>query len=147
MSICTIIAADCPLPAVEPPRDYPCHIDLDRHTVEDGGVDDNFFIHAFPEVQRYCAMDHGVSLEWNYGTVGRARRIMAYMGELLKRTDTVELWQVWLTNDEDERPDVKCITVPFQNLQPEDVLELVEADVWLDRRQERPTWYCLRVTR
>lgn len=147
MSICTIIAANCPLTELEPSQDYPCHIDLDRNTIEDGGADDNFFLYAFPEVKRYCAMDYGVYLEWNYGTVGRARQIMDYIGDILEETEVVELWQVWLTNDEDERSDIKCITVPFQDLQPEDILELNQADAWLDRRQERPTWYCLRVIR
>ena len=44
MSVCTLIASDCPLPAVAPPREYPLHINIDDGTIYDDGADDNYFL-------------------------------------------------------------------------------------------------------
>ena len=37
MSVCTFIAADCPLKEVSPEKEYPPHINIDEGTIEDGG--------------------------------------------------------------------------------------------------------------
>ena len=43
MSVCTFIAADCPLKEAAPEKEYPLHINIDEGTIEDGGADDNYF--------------------------------------------------------------------------------------------------------
>ncbi|MCD8342160.1 MAG: GNAT family N-acetyltransferase [Clostridiales bacterium] len=47
MSVCTFLAADCPLAAWEPSQDYPLEINLDDGTIEDGGAEDNYSLQPF----------------------------------------------------------------------------------------------------
>ena len=56
MSICTFIASNAPLPSVAPLHHYPLHINVDLGTVEDGGTDDNYFLHPFLNVRDYTDM-------------------------------------------------------------------------------------------
>ena len=46
MSVCTFIAADCPLKEVSPEKEYPLHINIDEGTIEDDGADDNYFLYT-----------------------------------------------------------------------------------------------------
>lgn len=150
MSICRLIAADIPLPEWAPYQDYPLEINVDTGTIYDGGADDNFFLHSFPYTEDYTGRTHGVSLEWNY-TEGRAQQIINYIRAALQETDTVELWQVWLMDyyEFEERPYIHRKTVSIQDLTPEHIKELDQAEIWNtpDKRYpERPSFYCLTVT-
>ena len=151
MSVCRLIAADIPLLEWTPPRDYPLEINVDTGTIYDGGADDNFFLHNFLYTEDYTGRTHGVSLEWNYSE-GRAHQIIAYIRAILQDTDTVELWQVWLMDyyEFEERPYIHQKTVSIQDLTPEHIKELDQAEIWNtpDKRYpERPSFYCLTVTR
>lgn len=97
MSVCTFIASDHPLPIWRPLRDYPLEIKLDLGTVYDSGADDNFFLHPFDDVQSYSHKKHGVWLEWNC-TEGRGKQIANCIKKAPEHTDSIELWQVWLTD-------------------------------------------------
>ena len=48
------IAADCPLPEVTPPQEYPLQINLDTGTIFNGRTDDNYCLLPFEEVDLYC---------------------------------------------------------------------------------------------
>ena len=90
-------------------------------------------------------------MEWNYSE-GRAHQIIAYIRAILQDTDTVELWQVWLMDyyEFEERPCIHQKTVSIQDLTPEHIKELDQAEIWNtpDKRYpERPSFYCLTVTR
>ena len=151
MSICRFIASDIPLTEFAPSQDYPVKIDIDKGIVDDGGADDNFFLHNFLYTEDYTGRTHGVSLEWNYSE-GRAHQIIAYIRAILQETDTVELWLVWLMEyyEFEERPYIHQKTVSIQDLTPEHIKELDQAEIWNtpDKRYpERPSFYCLTVTR
>ena len=95
MSVCIFLAADIPLQEMSPSKEYPVHIDLDKGTIDDGGADENFCLFSFPDVKDYTDKRYGVCLEWRY-TDGRAEKILKYIREALKETESVELWHVWL---------------------------------------------------
>ena len=151
MSVCTFIASDHPLAEVMPPQDYPIHINIDEGTVDDGGADDNFSLRNFAEVGCYSDKQYGVTLEWHY-TEGRARRIAAYIEDALQQTDAIELWHVWLTDyyEYEDSPVIHRQTISAAELTAEDIRELDDAEIFNkpDKRYpERPSFYCLTVTR
>ena len=151
MSICRLIASDMPLAEFAPPQEYPVRIDLDKGTVEDGGADDNYFLTAFDSVKDYTGKAFGVCLEWNY-TEGRAKNIIAYIREALQRAADVEFWTVWLTEywEYEDRPFIHRKTVSVENLTTEHIKEICDAVIWNTPDKmypERPSFYCLTVTR
>lgn len=151
MSVCRLIAADVPLPEWVPSQDYPLEINMDTGTIYDGGADDNFFLHHFPYTEDYTGRAYGVSLEWNY-TEGRAQQITNYIRDALEETNTVELWSVWLMDyyEFEEQPYIHRKTVSIQDLTIEYIKEIDQAEIWNtpdQRYPDRPSFYCLRVTR
>lgn len=153
MSECIFLAAGCPLRELSPAEDYPLEVNVDLGTVCDGDADDNFFLRRFDEAGSYSALPYGVQLEWAYYTEGRARRILDYIEALLRETDRVELWKVWLDgcyHEAEERPFVHRCTVPFRDLTTEDIREINDAEVWNrpdPRHPTRPSFYCLTINR
>lgn len=145
MSVAMLLVANCPLPAVEPEEEYPLHVDLDRGIIEDGGAEDNFYLIPFEDTKHYTGMDYGVLLEWPQYTPGRAQRILAYIKQALEQTERVELWQVWLS--EDEVPEVYRATCSMDECSPEDIRQLEQMPVWDLQHPERPRYYCLSITR
>ena len=151
MSVCTFLAADCPLATAAPSQNYPLHINLDNGTVEDGGADDNFFLLPFSEVKTYTEKPYAVCLEWHY-TPGRAEQIIRYIQNALQHTDAVELWHVWLMDcwEFEERPVIHRKTVSPDALTPEQIREIDDAEIWNtpDKQYpDRPSFYCLTVTK
>ena len=113
MSVCVFIAADCPLPEVRPAEDDPLHINLDTNTVYDGGADDNYSLLAFDDVDLYCGKKYGVYLELPQFTDGRAGQVIDYIRTALIKTNSVEIWNVWLSDywEYDDRPHICKRTV------------------------------------
>ena len=152
MSVCTFIASDYPLHEVSPHKDYPLHVDIDKGTIYDGDADDNFFLHSFESVKSYTDKEYGVSLEWAYYTEGRARLILNYIHDILKHTDCVELWRVWLMDyfEFEDRPVIHKRTISFKDLTIDDIKEIDAAEVRNKPDQylpERPTFYQLKIQR
>lgn len=150
MSVCKFIAADIPLQEVEPSKEYPVHIDLDKGIIDDGGADDNFFLLPFPDVQDYTDKKYGVCLEWNY-TDGRAVQILKYLREVLKKTELVELWHVWLMDyyEYKDSPVIHKRTISIEEMTIRDIYELDKADIWNSPDKHipsRPSFYCLKIT-
>ena len=148
MSVCTFLAADCPLKEMAPHMDYPVHIDVDRGIIDDGGADDNYFLNEFQDVSSYTDKKYGVRLEWNY-TEGRARQILEYIKAALAHTEEVELWHVWLMDyyEYDERPIIRQQKISFEQLSVIELKELDDAAVWNNPDCNRPSFYCLVVER
>ena len=151
MSICTLIAADVPLPAVAPPKAYPLAINLDHGTISDGGADDNYWLFPFADVEDYSEKQYGVSLEWQL-TEGRARRLIAYIHDVLQKTDVVEIWRVWLMSccEFEDRPVIFKKYISAQDLTAEHIKELEDAVIWNSPDKSypnRPSFYCLCITR
>lgn len=147
MSNCIFIASDHPLPEVTPSQEYPLEINLDTGTIFDGGADDNYFLLSFDEVDIYCQKKYGVYLELPQWTPGRARRIIDYIRTALMQTDSVEIWNVWLSDDWafEDRPHLCKQTLSMDQLTPEDIQEITQAENWDGKDQNRPWFYCLEI--
>ena len=151
MSVCKFLAADVPLQEVKPSKEYPLHIDLDKGTIDDGGADDNFFLHPFQDVQDYSDKKYGVYLEWNY-TDGRAEQILQYIREALEETEQVEFWHIWLMDcyEYEDSPVIHKQTISIEEMTIQDIYELDKADIWNSPDKQipsRPSFYRLIKTR
>jgi len=147
MSVCTFIAASCSLKEFTPSQEYPLEINIDKGTVYDGDADENFSLLTLQEYPECTSLKHVVALEWAYYTHGRAERIIKYIREVLERTDTVELWHIWLgTLDEfEERPIIRTCTVGIDDLTVERIKEIDSADIWMKQGSVRPIFRCMRI--
>ncbi len=134
---------------VVPQREYTLIIKVNEGTICDGGADDNFFLHAFKDVQSYTDKKYGVYLEWHY-TDGRAKAILEYIRGALAHGAAIELWHVWLMDyyEYDERPVIHRRTVHFSDMTVEDIKEMDEAEIWNKPDKgnpDRPSFYCLLI--
>ena len=151
MSICRFIASDTPLTEFAPSKKYPVKIDIDKGTIDDSGADDNYYLISFDNVKDYADKDYGVYLEWNY-TDGRAKQIIDYIKNALYKSDSIEVWLVWLIDyyEYEDRPFVHKKTIAINELTVEHIKEIDSADIWNmpDKMYpERPSFYCLTITR
>jgi len=151
MSVCIFIAADIPLQEMAPSKKYPIHIDLDMGTVEDGGADDNFYLFSYPDLKDYTEKKYGVYLEWRY-TEGRAKQILKYIREVLKETEQVEFWHVWLMDyyEYEDSPVIHKRKLSINEMTIQDIYELDHADIWNSPDKNipsRPSFYRLIITR
>ena len=149
MSHCVFIAADTPLHEVTPSQEYPLEINLDTGTIFDGGANDNYFLLAFDEVDLYCEKEYGVYLELPQFTDGRAGRIIDYIRTALMQSNSVEIWNVWLSGywEFEDRPHISKKTIPIDELTTDDIKEMVQAENWDNRDHNRPWFYCLEIIR
>lgn len=117
--------------------------------IEDGGADDCYSLLPFPEVGIYCKKRYGVYLEWSQYTEERARRILDYIKSVLSQNESVELWNVWLMGywEYDDRPAIHKNTISIEDLKTEDILEIHNAVNWNNRDQNRPSFYCIEISR
>ncbi len=147
MSNCVFIAANCPLPAVRPPREYPLIINLDTNTIDDGGADDNFSLLPFDDVDIYCEKKYGVYLELPQYSDGRAARIIEYITKILVKEKSVELWNVWLSDywEFDDRPYIRRRTVHIDELTTNDIRKINDEENWDNKEPNRPSFYCLMI--
>ncbi len=150
MSACRFIASDSPLTEFAPSQDYPLEINIDNGTIYDGGADDNYFLSFFESVKDYTNKNYGVYLEWNY-TDGRAKQIIEYIKNALQKSDRIEFWHVWLDYYEFEnRPFVQRKSITINELTTEYIKEIDSAAIWNTPDKmypERPSFYCLTITR
>ena len=151
MSVCRFIASDMPLAEFKPSQEYPYHVNIDEGTIYDGGADDNYFLFFFKDVDLYTEREYGVYLEWDY-TDGRARQIIEYIKKALEESESVEFWSVWLMDyyEYEDRPYIHRTEISFDELTVEDIKEINDAEIWnkSDKMNpERPSYYCLTITR
>ena len=151
MSVCKFIASDVPLIEFAPTQDYPLHIDVDNGTIYDGGADDNYFLIPFANVMDYTDKNYGVSLEWNY-TDGRAKQIIEYIRTSMQETDVIEFWHAWLMDyyEFEDRPFIHRKTVSIDDLTIAHIQEIDSSVIWNTPDKmypERPSFYCLTITR
>ena len=145
MSVCTFFASDSPLEPYSPPRDYPLHINIDTGTIDDGGADDNFFLHPF-NCAGYSDKKYAVSLEWRY-TEGRAKKLVGYIKNHLENAECLEIRHVWLNDycEFDERPIMRYYITTAQELETSDIKHFDEAEIWNNKDKNRPSFYCLTI--
>jgi len=148
MSVCTFIAANCPLDEVRPSKEYPLEINIDEGTIFDGDADDNFALYKFFDVDDYMDKKYGVYLSWAYYMEGRAKLLLKYIEDALRHTDTVEVWHVWLNGgyyEYDERPIIKKKIIHIDEVNPEDIREIDSGEIWNEYDSNRPIHYCLEI--
>ena len=116
--------------------------DTDVGTVDDGNFDDDFAILILSDATDdvYTEKKHRVYIEWSC-TKGRSQKIVDYIREQLENTDGIELWHIWMGNE--DRPRIRKCTIPIDELTPDDVIELEATDVVSEPQQQ----YCLVVTK
>lgn len=151
MSACRFIASNMPLPEFAPPQDYPLHINIDDGTIYDGGADDYYFLHNFADIGAYTDKKYGVYLEWNY-TDGRVEQIIAYIKTALQKSEVVEFWHVWLLDyyEFEDRPFIHRKTISIDELNTKLIKEIDHGAIWNAPDKlypERPSFYCLAITR
>ena len=151
MSVCKFIASDMPLAEFRPSQEYPYHVNIDEGTIYDGGADDNYFLFFFKDVDLYTEREYGVYLEWDY-TEGRARQIIEYIKKALEESESVEFWSVWLMDyyEYEDRPYIHRTEISIDELTVEDIKKINDAEIWnkSDKMNpERPSYYCLTITR
>ncbi len=149
MSVCTFIASDIPLEEIAPSKDYPLEIDIDSGTIYDAGADDNYFLHTFKDAEDYTDKKYAVCLEWYY-TDGRAKRIIEYIKSALHKTDSIELWHVWLMDyyEFEDRPVIHRRTISVSELSAQHIRDIDSAEIWnrSDKMYpDRPSFYCLTI--
>ena len=67
---------------------------------------------------------------------------------MLSRTDTIEVWHVWLDygyDEYDERPIIKKKTLHIDEISPEDIREFDNAVIWENSYSIRPIFYCWEI--
>ncbi len=151
MSACRFIASDMPLTEFVPSQEYPIKMDIDKGTIYDGGADDNYFLISFASVKDYTDKNYGVYLEWRY-TDGRAKQIIEYIKTALQETDNIEFWHVWLVDyyEFEDRPFIHRKTISIDELTAQYIKEIDNAVIWNTPDKmysERPSFYCLTITR
>jgi len=151
LSICKFIASNIPLAEFAPSQKYPVIIDLDKGTIDDGGADDNYHLLTFDNVKDYTDKNYGVYLEWEY-TDGRANRIVEYIRTALQKVDSIEFWNVWLVGyyEYENRPFIHRKTITVKELTTDHIKEINSAVIWNTPDKmypERPSFYCLTITR
>ena len=151
MSVCTFLASDYPLPSAAPPKDYPIEINIDTGMIDDGGADDNYYLHLFDDVDLYADKKYGVMLEWNYAD-GRAEQIIKYIKEALNNTDSIELWHVWLGDyyEYEDSPVTHSRIVSVKDISIEDIKEIDSAKIWNQPDKiypNRPSFYRMIIKR
>lgn len=145
MSVCTLIAADCPLESHEPEKEYGVHFDIDTGVIDDGDTDDNFYLHPFSNIGHYSEKAYGVALEWFKYTEGRGEQVIAYIRRCLEQVEAVELCHVWLSDY--DPPKIHRQRISIDELRPADIHKLDEEIIWADPASNQPTWHYLIITR
>lgn len=151
MSVCRFIASDFPLTEFASSQDYPIEINVDNGTIHDGGADDNYFLIPFLNVADYTDKKYGVYLEWDY-TNGRAKQFIEYIKTALQKSDVIEFWHVWLMDyyEFEDRPFIHRKAISIDELTTEHIKEIDNAVIWNTPDKmypERPSFYCLTITR
>ena len=105
----------------------------------------------FSDVSDYTNKKYGVYLEWNY-TDGRAEQILKYIRDALEKTETVELWHVWLGDyyEYKDSPVIHKRTIKMDEMTIRDIYELDNANIWNHSDKyipSRPSFYRLVITR
>ena len=75
---------------------------------------------------------------------------MKYIKDNLASADTIEMWHVWLTGgyyEYYERPVIHKYEATIADLTVEDIKYMDEAEIWNNRDKNRPSFYCLTISR
>ena len=116
-----------------------------------GGVVYALVTDAYEAFEHFGFFKFLTSSEWNY-TEGRAEQIVEYLKAVLQKTESVELWKVWLMDyyEFEDRPYIHRKTISVRDLTTTQIKEIDDAVIWNtpDRMYpERPSFYCLTITR
>ena len=149
MSNCIFLASDYPLPEVTSSQEYPFEVNVDNGTIEDGGADDNFFLYRLEVIPNCTSKQYAVCLEWDY-TAGRAEQIVKYIKDILKKTESIELWHIWLMDyyEHEDSPVIRKKAMRMEEMTIETIRELDSAKIWNFPDKyipSRPSFYCFTI--
>ncbi|MBQ6689647.1 MAG: hypothetical protein IJN02_10515 [Bacteroidales bacterium] len=99
------------------------HFNLDNGTIEDGDFDDDYaIIPIYPgrrDVHSEKKYKSRVECIWS---IGRAKKILELISNLLDNTDEVEFWHIYMENG--ERPKIIYYDAKLSEFTPEDLIEI-----------------------
>ena len=147
-----LFASHFPLTEFASSQDYPIEINVDNGTIYDGGADDNYFLIPFLNVADYTDKKYGVYLEWDY-TDGRAKQFIEYIKTALQKSNMLlnsgmsGPWTIMNLRTDLSFTEKQS---PFDELTKEHIKEIDNAVIWNTPDKmypERPSFYCLTITR
>ena len=149
MSVCVFIAADCPLPQIRPADECPQPVSAGTVAACDDGGNDGFFLFPFDDADIYTKKKFGVYVELSAYSDGLSERLIDYIKSALGQTDSIELWNAWLSGywEYEDRPHICKKTVGISELTAVAVKEIIEWENWNNKDPDRPFFYCLEIVR
>lgn len=146
MSHCIMLAADVPIPEIDPPEEPNFALILDGRNTTDNAGDDHYGLYPRVLFGNYTELPYAAELYLIYKP-GRALRFFDDIRALLQKTDAVELWNLWLMDDWewDDRPIMHHKSICIDALTPEAFHDFIELESFQTPQQERPDCYCLRI--
>ena len=103
--------------------DRSVRFDIDNGTVEDGNLDDDYAIIPFypgcMDVHSKKKYQSRIECRW---TLSRAEKILALIADLLEKTELVELWHIYVENE--EKPRILYYDATLNEFTPEDMIEI-----------------------
>lgn len=121
---------------------------IDTGEIDDGALDDDFALLSAEGCDSiYTEKEYAVYLEWNYYTEGRAQRIIDYIKQILRHTDEVEIWRIWMGTH--ERPLIRTTTRSITQLTPQDIQRMDDLTLFseLEEQYGLPVQYRLVITK
>lgn len=142
MSACTFLASDIPL------NNYTYLYNKEIFIGKNNNIEfyTNRYLSLFEKdnVIDYTNKKYGVEIQWDYDEE-LGEKIIDYISDVLKETECIELWSIW---NSDENPnDIKKFNFSIKNITP-DLLKMFELlEFWINPRTNKPTFYCINITR
>lgn len=108
---------------------------IDTGEIDDGALDDDFALLSAEGCDSiYTEKEYAVYLEWNYYTEGRAQRIIDYIKQILRHTDEVEIWRIWMGTH--ERPLIRTTTIPISQFTPQDIQRMDDLTLFSELEEQ-----------
>ena len=121
---------------------------IDTGEIDDGALDDDFALLSAEGCDSiYTEKEYAVYLEWNYYTEGRAQRIIDYIKQILRHTDEVEIWRIWMGTH--EHPLIRTTTRSITQLTPQDIQRMEDIPLFseIEEQYGLPVQYRLVITK
>lgn len=117
----------------------PVVYNADKGTIDDGNFDDDFEIYALDpdDDPSGSSKPYRVVIECNM-IRSRAKRILEYIRTQLDKTEEIQLWSLWLS---DEKQKIRRYDARIGELTPEDLVRIEK----LPGNRERPKMHCVRI--
>ncbi len=122
---------------------------INENGIFDGDADDNFSLKNTINSLDFCDKPYSLTLDWHYFTKDRATKIISYIKDLLKNTDCIEMWNIWLSNE--DQPKINTTTISINDLTHNHIENLCNADIFDTKtlpninNPSAATHYCIKI--